>query len=91
VTATDNKSDAWVDGCVMSHAAGIDVGFHVIDGDEWDIECESDGFGGGESDQQGADQSGFRGDGNRCQLIGGAVGLLQGCRNDGQDSAHVGA
>lgn len=91
VTAADDKTDTGIDGCVVSHAAGVDVSFDVIDGDEWDVECECDCFGGGESDEEGADQSGFRGDSDRCQLIGGAVGLLKSGRDDGQDSAHVGA
>lgn len=52
MTAADNEADAGVDGRLVSHAAGVDVSFDVIDGDEWDVESERDGFGGGETDEE---------------------------------------
>jgi len=91
VTAADNKADAGVDGRVVSHAAGVDVSFHVIDCDQWDIECECDGFGGGESDQQRTDKSGFCGNGDCGQLFGRACSLLKCGRDDREDSADMGA
>lgn len=91
MATTDDKADAGISGCVVSHAAGVDVGFDVIDGDEWNVECECDGFGCGESDEEGSDQSGFGGNSDSAELIGFTVCLCECGGDDGQDSFYMGA
>ena len=52
VSTADDETNARVDWIAVSHAAGIDMCFDMIDGDKGNIEGECDGFCGGQAYQQ---------------------------------------
>ena len=67
----------------------MDVTFDVIDTDEGHSGGKAQTFGVGESDEQGANESGSNSDCDGGETFEAGIGALQGLANDGNDGAEV--
>ncbi len=71
MSAADDEADGGEDVAARAEAAGVEVGFDVVDRDEGDVEDHRERFGGSRGRRGGADESGFGDDGDGREVRGG--------------------
>lgn len=71
------------------HDGGVDVSFEMIDADEGLGGDEAEGFGVGESDEEGANESGSFGDGDGVEIRESALGAIERFANNRHDGAEM--
>jgi len=89
MAARDDEGDEGERGLLLGEKCRGDVPFQVVDTDKGDVPRQGEGLGHGESDEQGAHQSGTTRDRDPVYHIERDARLLQGFPDDGDDDLHV--
>ena len=89
MSSAGDEGDAGLDALGVADERGEEVAFEVIDGEEWFVAGEGEGFGGRGADEEGAGEAGSGGGGEGVDVGELEAGVGEDGFGDGPESGHV--